>query len=252
MTIYNVHLYREMCLFFPHIEADTPDAAAAIASDKLTDDADSINDCNGDDLGALVDEAGDEQYERSVMIDFECERRRKAAAQMLAALQAFIEADDLAKECGEWKWENLDHAFALGRAAVNSCRGIVAETSEQGVAAELLAALIACTNYMADDLDESDETESRIFRQAYAAIVKAGAVPPLPVLAAADRPVVTISVHGGLIEDMEATIPVTVVVKDWDVPDEDTGKKPTLSAHTLAGGLSGPRLEKLRRLIAND
>ena len=54
-----------------------------------------------------------------------------------------------------------------------------------------------------------------------------------------------------IIEDLESSIPVTVVVEDWDVPDEDTGKKPTLSVHTLTGELSGPRVEKLRHLIAN-
>jgi len=65
-------------------------------------------------------------------------------------------------------------------------------------------------------------------------------------------PIVTVTVRGGLIEDLDATIPVHAVVADWDVPDEDTGKKPTRSVRTLAGGLSGPKAEKLRRLIAHD
>ena len=69
---------------------------------------------------------------------------------------------------------------------------------------------------------------------------------------AAHLPIVTVTVRGGLIEDMDATIPVHAVVADWDVPDEDTGKKPARSVRTLAGGLSGPKAEKLRRLIAND
>jgi hypothetical protein len=34
MTTYNVHLYREMRLDFGGIEADTPEAAAAIATGK--------------------------------------------------------------------------------------------------------------------------------------------------------------------------------------------------------------------------
>jgi hypothetical protein len=116
--IYNVHIYREMRLMFDGIEAGTPEAAAEIARDKPTDQADEIDDCEGATLTALVDEAGDDEYERSVTIDFECERERKAAAEMLVALRAFIEADTLAEECGEWKWENLDHAFALARAAI--------------------------------------------------------------------------------------------------------------------------------------
>jgi hypothetical protein len=124
MATYNVHIYREMRLVFGGIEADTPEAAAAIARDKPDDDADSINECNGDTLGALVDEAGDEEYERSVMIDFELERQRKAAPVMLKALNM-------------------------------------------------------ASNYMADDLDENDETELRVFRSIRTAIAEAEpACPP--------------------------------------------------------------------------
>ena len=39
MTSYNVHIYRKMRLVFGGIEADSPEAAAAIARDKLTSDA---------------------------------------------------------------------------------------------------------------------------------------------------------------------------------------------------------------------
>ncbi len=70
--------------------------------------------------------------------------------------------------------------------------------------------------------------------------------------ATAHLPIVTVTVRGGLIEDLDATIPVHAVVEDWDVPDEDTGKKPARSVWELTGGLSGPKAEKLRRLIAND
>jgi hypothetical protein len=42
----------------------------------------------------------------------------------------------------------------------------------------LLEALTACVHFMADDLDESDQTESRIFYQAQAAIDQATAVMP--------------------------------------------------------------------------
>jgi len=87
---YNVHIYREMRLFFPNIDADTPETAAAIARDKLTDEADSVNDCNGDDFSALVDEVGDEQYERSVMIDFNAEQQHKIVPQLLDALRDLL------------------------------------------------------------------------------------------------------------------------------------------------------------------
>jgi hypothetical protein len=94
MTIYNVHIFREMNLKFHGIQADTPEAAASITRGKLTDEADSIDDCDGDTLAALVDEVdvhGDTIYDRSCVIDFEPERQRKAAPALLAALKYSLE-----------------------------------------------------------------------------------------------------------------------------------------------------------------
>src|ERR1700722_13906874 len=90
MTKYNVHIYREMRLVFEGIEADSPQAAAAIAHDKPTGDADEIDDCEGETLSALVDEVGDTEYERSELIEFEHERARRAASALLAALKAVL------------------------------------------------------------------------------------------------------------------------------------------------------------------
>lgn len=45
-------------------------------------------------------------------------RMAVAAPALLAAVQAFLAADALATECGEWKWENLDEAFWLAREAM--------------------------------------------------------------------------------------------------------------------------------------
>jgi hypothetical protein len=71
--------------------------------------------------------------------------------------------------------------------------------------------------------------------------------------ACAVRPVlVAVAVRGGLIEDMDATLPVHVVVEDWDITDDDSGKKPTRSVWKLDASLTGPKAEELRRLIAND
>lgn len=91
MTKYFVQLYRKMRLSYVDIEADTPQAAAAIASRKTTDDADNVEDCEGEDLAALVDVPGDDTCRQSVTIDFEPERQRKAAPVLLAALQGIIE-----------------------------------------------------------------------------------------------------------------------------------------------------------------
>ncbi len=86
MTLYNVHIYREMRLFFPGIEADTPEEAAHIAADKLTADAEYTDDCDGENLAALVDLVGDDDFEHSVTLDFGHERLRKAASDLLETI----------------------------------------------------------------------------------------------------------------------------------------------------------------------
>ena len=90
MTFYNVHVYREMRLYFPAIEANTLDKAAAIAVNKPTVDADSIEDCDGETTAALVDVVGDEEFIHSWTIDFEAERRRKLAAALLPAVETLL------------------------------------------------------------------------------------------------------------------------------------------------------------------
>src|SRR5579875_1542292 len=90
MTLYNVHIYREMRLYFPAIEAATPDDAARIAADKLMADAEYTEDCDGENLAALVDLVGDDEFEHSVTIDFDHERMRTAAPDLLEAIPALI------------------------------------------------------------------------------------------------------------------------------------------------------------------
>jgi len=60
-------------------------------------------------------------------------------------------------------------------AAVNACEGIGTEALERHVPRKMLAALQMASNYMADDLDEDDETEMRVFRAIGAAIAEAKA-----------------------------------------------------------------------------
>jgi hypothetical protein len=148
-------------------------------------------------------------------------------------------------------WGVKNALAAAYEAGVNACEGIGTEALEQDVPLKMVTALQMASNYMADDLDETDETEMCVFNAIRSAIDAADATNPPPVPAEV-QPVVAVTVRGGLIEDLEATIPVHVIVADWDVPDEDTGKKPTWSVHMLAGGLSGPKAQKLRRLIVND
>jgi hypothetical protein len=91
MTIYNVHIYREMRLYFAGIEASTPKEAARIAADRMTGEAEYVEDCDGENLAALVDVAGDDEFTHSVAIDFEPERQRKAATELLEALNYLLE-----------------------------------------------------------------------------------------------------------------------------------------------------------------
>jgi hypothetical protein len=71
MPTYNVHLYREMRLFFPGIVAKSIKAAARIAAGKPTSDAQTVEDCEGVNIAALVDVEGDTEYKKSRTVDFE-------------------------------------------------------------------------------------------------------------------------------------------------------------------------------------
>jgi hypothetical protein len=70
MPIYNVHLYHELRLYYPGIEAETPEAAANLAWSNSTESASSIEDCDGADIAALVDLQGDEDFRHSRLVDF--------------------------------------------------------------------------------------------------------------------------------------------------------------------------------------
>lgn len=77
-TTYHVHVYRQMRLTFSPIVADSPEHAAAIARRLPTDEALSIDDCDGATVAALVDRADDEPFEQSVAIEFEGEGSGRA------------------------------------------------------------------------------------------------------------------------------------------------------------------------------
>jgi hypothetical protein len=131
MTLHNVHLYREVHLTYESIDAYTAQAAAAIAIDRSVGAADDIDDCAGETFVAIIDVAGDDRHERTLNIEFEAERLLKAAPDMLDALREFISMQELADECGEWKWESLEHAFDMARAAVVKATAIHQPTIER-------------------------------------------------------------------------------------------------------------------------
>lgn len=100
MTLYNVHLYRETRLFFPGVEADTAAQAAERAAASPASESQCVEDCEGENTAALIDVATDEVHARSVTIDFENVRLRKAASELLAACRMVVDRwdeDDLAE-----------------------------------------------------------------------------------------------------------------------------------------------------------
>ena len=94
MTLYNVHIYREVHLTYESIEADTAHTAVVIALDKSVAAADDIDDCDGEAFIATIDIAGDDAQESAVTIDFEPERRRQAVRDLLEALRGCLFALD--------------------------------------------------------------------------------------------------------------------------------------------------------------
>ena len=122
---------------------------------------------------------------------------------------------------------------------------------ERHAAPKLLAALKGTLYALDDNMDGSGPSKQTAIAIARTAIAEVEDSIPLAE-AAAVMPIVTVTVIAGLIQDVLATMPVHVVVEDWDVPDEDTGKKPARNVWKLDGELNGPVAEKLRRLIVHD
>jgi hypothetical protein len=135
MTTYNVHLYREMRLVFGGIEADTPEAAASIAGNMPTGDADDIADCEGENLAALVDVAGDAEYTQSRMVDFAPARQRQAAPKLLVSLKALLPYAEGEAYCLDKLKDSLEAQAEADRAwkAIESAQAAVAEAESAGM-----------------------------------------------------------------------------------------------------------------------
>lgn len=135
-ALYHVHIYRETRVYFPGIDARSPEEAARIAADKLTADAEYSEDCDGENLAALIDVAGDNEFTQSVTIDFEPERLRKAALKLLTAFAAILpyaEAENQSLyEC--WKRDGdqatKEESDACERALEQARAAITAATAE--------------------------------------------------------------------------------------------------------------------------
>jgi hypothetical protein len=164
MTIFNVHIYREMKLRFDGVEADTPEAAATIAHGKPTGDADDIIDCDGEDFAALVDVAGDEEFEQSRTIDFEPERQRKACPKLLDALRWITCCPMIVGPADTTAYIVSDERIAQARAAVAEAEA--ARIPSRPTAPNLLSALEGILDYAENEayalekLKDSPEAEA--------------------------------------------------------------------------------------------
>jgi hypothetical protein len=81
-------------------------------------------------------------------------------------------------------------------------------------------------------------------RAAYEAGQRAASAPP--VKTATGLPIVLITVRGGCVEAAEATLPLRVILEDWDCEDRLTGQKP-YRAELPTGGLSRKKLTRCLR-----
>jgi hypothetical protein len=85
MTTYNVHIYREMCLSFPGIVARTAEEAATLAAAMPSSAAEALEDCDGENLAALVGVVDSAECQQSWMIDFD--PVRAMGSDLLTALE---------------------------------------------------------------------------------------------------------------------------------------------------------------------
>ncbi len=120
MTLYNVHIYRELRLRFDGVEAETPEEAARLARDRGKEDAAFVDECDGETFAALVDVAGDEDYAHSRCIDFEGGRLLRAARPLREALEAVRAA---LRFYPHWKDSMPGHLIAVADAALAKANG---------------------------------------------------------------------------------------------------------------------------------
>lgn len=90
MPNFNVHLYREMRLYYPGITAANAEEAVRVADLKSTREAHHIEDCDAATIAALVDLEGNTDYDHSRLIDLD--PKQSAIATLLTALAGLIDA----------------------------------------------------------------------------------------------------------------------------------------------------------------
>jgi hypothetical protein len=96
MPTYTVHVYREMRVTFTGLHASSPEEAASVAADLRTYSAEDVQDCEGENLSALVEVERRARPRRhadvsdSKTIYFEAGRMVDTGPTMLKALEALL------------------------------------------------------------------------------------------------------------------------------------------------------------------
>jgi hypothetical protein len=99
-----------------------------------------------------------------------------------------------------------------------------------------------------DRLDFHDVSVSGV-RDALSAAYQAGQREgtTLSARAATSLPIVVVTVRGGCVANVEATIPLRAVLEDWDCQDRVSAKKPYRAELPYTGKLSAKRAHQYRR-----
>ncbi len=149
MTSYTVHLYREMRLVFPGIDATTPEEAARIASANETAAAERVEDCEGLTYCALVDRDGDDGHAESQTVFLRADggeiepaptdvTNRTRAAWAEACVRVFTQHTGCDREdalgdllCDLMHW-SFQHSFDMAAALDRALGHFEAELLEEG------------------------------------------------------------------------------------------------------------------------
>jgi hypothetical protein len=108
MTRFTVHLDREVRLRFENVEAASHEEAAAIARQLPAEEAAEVDDCEGEDFGAVIEAQGPEAVEHPVRARFEAGRARDSTPLLLEAL-ATVAGDAAACTCHTRSWDGNGH-----------------------------------------------------------------------------------------------------------------------------------------------
>lgn len=123
MNKYRVHAYREMRVVF-NVEAESIEQAAILGADMPAEySVEAPEDCDSKTLSCLVDVVGDEEYERSEMVDFYELMPTGVFREMLAALKTITNMEVNSNSEPEAMAAALAQIQTLALAAINKAEG---------------------------------------------------------------------------------------------------------------------------------